>query len=396
MQDPTSNKQSSLALDGAEFLGILSAKKWILIFLTLVSGLIAFGIAWTLPNWYASTVTFVPPNNANSMISGMMGNVSSALKDLGLGKMNKGESYSYMVILNSRSLMDTLINSYDLASEYELPKEDREELYKEFLSNYEVELSPEGNYNVTILSKDKEKAAKMANDVVRIANNISRRMQKAEAETNRSYMDMRLKRTDSILQSIAQELGGFSSQSLVFSPLDQAQAISEALATLKASAMKQEIQVEILKNTYGEKDPSTMAAEKLLSEMQNQVFKAENKPGFAGNFALKDGLKVGAKYMKLYTEYEAMSKVKAFLMPMLEQAKLDEIREAPTMYVLDYAKPAFKKSRPKRLTIAAGTSLGVFVLSCLFLIVSNQIKKAIAIHSNRERIIIETQGNDAK
>ncbi len=392
MQDPIVQKHSSLALDGAEFLGIISAKKWILILLTLVSGLIAFGIAWTLPNWYASTVTFVPPNNANSMISGMMGNVSSALKDLGLGKMNKGESYSYMVILNSRSLMDTLINSYDLATEYELPKEDREELYKEFLSNYEVELSPEGNYNVTILSKDKEKAAKMANDVVRIANNISRRMQKAEAETNRSYMDMRLKRTDSILQSIAQELGKFSSNTLVFSPLDQAQAVSEALATLKASAMKQEIQVEILKNTYGEKDPSTMSAEKLLNEMKNQVDKAENKPGFAGNFALKDGLKVGAKYMKLYTEYEAMSKVKAFLMPMLEQAKLDEIREAPTMYVLDYAKPAFKKSRPKRLTIAAGTSIGVFVLSCLFLIVSTQLKKAVAIHTGREQIIAESQG----
>jgi capsule polysaccharide export protein KpsE/RkpR len=245
---------------------------------------------------------------------------------------------------------------------------------------------------VTILSKDKEKAAKMANDVVRIANNISRRMQKAEAETNRSYMDMRLKRTDSILQSIAQELGSFSSNTLVFSPLDQAQAVSEAIATLKASAMKQEIQLEILKNTYGEKDPSTMAAEKLLNEMQSQVYKAENKPGFAGNFALKDGLKVGAKYMKLYTEYEAMSKVKAFLMPMLEQAKLDEIREAPTMYVLDYAKPAFKKSRPKRLTIAAGTSLGVFVLSCLFLIVSTQLKKAVAIHSGREQIIAEHQG----
>ncbi|MFZ9977811.1 MAG: Wzz/FepE/Etk N-terminal domain-containing protein [Candidatus Kapaibacteriota bacterium] len=393
MQEPIFQKRPTLSLDGAEFLGILSSKKWILFFLTVLSGLIAFGIAWTLPNWYASTVTFVPPNNANSMISGMMGNVSSALKDLGLGKMNKGESYSYMVILNSRSLMDTIINSYDLATEYQLPKEDREELYKEFLSNYEIELSPEGNYNVTILSKDKEKAAKMANDIVNIANNISLRMQKAEAETNRAYMDMRLKRTDSILNAIAQELGRFSSQSLVFSPLDQAQAVSEALATLKASALKQEIQVELLKNTYGEKDPSTMAGEKLLTEMKEQVYKAENKPGFAGNFALRDGLKVGAKYMKLYTEYEAMSKVKAFLMPMLEQAKLDEIREAPTMYVLDYAKPAFKKSRPKRLTITAGTALGVFVLSCLFLIISNQMRKAIAI--NAERSQVEAGANEA-
>lgn len=78
---------------------------------------------------------------------------------------------------------------------------------------------------------------------------------------------------------------------------------------------------------------------------------------------------------------------------MLEQAKLDEIREAPTMYVLDYAKPAFKKSRPKRLTIAAGTALGVFVLSCLFLIISNQMRKAIAI--NAERSQVEAGANEA-
>ena len=46
------------------------------------------------------------------------------------------------------------------------------------------------------------------------------------------------------------------------------------------------------------------------------------------------------------------------------------------MYVLDYARPAIKKSRPKRLTIAAGTSIGVFVLCCLFLIIRTQMKKA--------------------
>lgn len=372
----TSVPDHKMGLDGAEFLAIIYRNTWLLAILTIGSGLIAFGIAWMMPNWYASTISFVPPNNANSMISGMMGNVSSALKDLGLGKMNKGESYSYLVILNSRSLMDTLISRYDLSTEYQIPFDNKEDLYKEFLSNFEVELSPEGNYNVTLFSKDAKKAALMANDIVPIANNISIRLQKAEAETNRSYMELRLVRTDSILKNIADQLGQYSSKTLVFSPLDQSQAVAEALGTLKSTILKQEIQVEILKNTYGDKDPSTIAGIRLLDEMKTQLDKAENNPGFAGNFALKDALKVGSKYMKLYTEYEAMSKVKAFLLPMLEQAKLDEIREAPTMYVLDYAKPAIKKSRPKRLTIAAGTSIGVFVLCCLFLIIRTQMKKA--------------------
>jgi capsule polysaccharide export protein KpsE/RkpR len=379
---------TGLGLDGAEFLSLLFTNKWKLLIITVLSGLIAFGIAWYMPNWYASTISFVPPNNANSMLSGLMGNVSSALKDLGLGKMNKGESYSYLVILNSRSLMDTLINRYQLAEEYQLPDSVRDDLYKEFLSNYEVELSPEGNYNVTIYSKDRNKAARMANDIVDIANNISLRLQKAEANTNRAYMELRLARTDSMLKSIADTLGKFSRESLVFSPVDQAQAISQSLATLKAAALKQEIQVEMLKNTYGEADPATISARNLLSDLRNQLEKAENQPGFAGNFALKDALSVGARYLKFYTEYEAMSKVKAFLMPMLEQARLDEIREAPTMYVLDKATPAVRKSRPKRLTIAIGSALGIFVLSCFWLIILHQARKA-----SRLKVIQNTYSN---
>ena len=243
----TSVPDHKMGLDGAEFLAIIYRNTWLLAIITIASGLIAFGCAWMMPNWYASTISFVPPNNANSMISGMMGNVSSALKDLGLGKMNKGESYSYLVILNSRSLMDTLISRYDVSTEYQIPIENKEDLYKEFLSNFEVELSPEGNYNITIYSKDPKKAALMANDIVPIANNISNRLQKAEDETNRSYMELRLLRTDSILKNIADQLGQYSSKTLVFSPLDQSQAVAEALGTLKSTILKQEIQVVILK-----------------------------------------------------------------------------------------------------------------------------------------------------
>ena len=84
----TSVPDHKMGLDGAEFLAIIYRNTWLLAIITIGSGLIAFGCAWMMPNWYASTISFVPPNNANSMISGMMGNVSSALKDLGLGKMN--------------------------------------------------------------------------------------------------------------------------------------------------------------------------------------------------------------------------------------------------------------------------------------------------------------------
>jgi len=357
-------------LSGIEFFALLLRHKLFILLTTILVGGSALGITFTLPNWYDATINFVPPNNPQSGISGMIGNVSSALKDIGFNKLGgkSSESYSYIVILQSRTFLDSLITRFELAKEYELPDSMRDEIRTILKQNMETSYLPDGNYTMTFSSKDRNKAAEMANVALTIANSISHNLQQQEASANRIYMEQRLKNTDEILNRIGDSLQRFSKKNLVFSPVDQAKALTSALAELKASVIKQEITLQTFKNSYGEEDPATKLQQKTLDDIRQQVYKAENEPGLAGNFSMRDAMDVGIPYMRLYTEFEAMSKVKGFLLPMLEQAKLDEFKQTPIMYVLDTAVAPNKKSRPKRTLIAGGAALGALLLSSLFVL----------------------------
>lgn len=368
--------QSSHRLETAGIVLLLWSHKLFVVlsvvFITAAAAIIAF----LLPQWYSATVNMVPPNNQSSGIGGLLGNVTSALKDIGLSKLSgsSNSGYTYMVILNSRSFQDSLIDRFELAKEYDMSGLPRELIRDEFKRNFEINFSPEGNYTLTATSKSPQKSADIANAAVAIANNIAARLQHEESSANRRYMEIRLRATDSSLASIGDSLNKFSRENMLFSPLDQAKALATSLAELKAAAIKQQIQADIARQTLGENDPETRRQRSIQAQIEAQIVKAENEPGFAGNFSMKDAMGVGVRYLKFYTEFEVLSKVKGFLLPMLEQARIDEARQIQTMFVVDAATPPDKKSRPKRGVIIAGAAVGSFVLAALFLIIRQWIR----------------------
>jgi uncharacterized protein involved in exopolysaccharide biosynthesis len=63
-----------------------------------------------------------------------------------------------------------------------------------------------------------------------------------------------------------------------------------------------------------------------------------------------------------------MLKVKAFLTPTLEQARLDQHRNTTSLLIVDEPVPAEKRDRPKRLLMAAGAAFGIDVLIIMVLL----------------------------
>jgi uncharacterized protein involved in exopolysaccharide biosynthesis len=108
--------------------------------------------------------------------------------------------------------------------------------------------------------------------------------------------------------------------------------------------------------------------------MDTKIENAENKPGFAGDFALRNATEIGISYMKIYTELETFAKVKAFLMPNLEEAKLKEIKNIKNLFIVDEAIPPNKKDRPKRSVIVAGSAIGTFSIIVIGILLINSFK----------------------
>jgi uncharacterized protein involved in exopolysaccharide biosynthesis len=146
------------------------------------------------------------------------------------------------------------------------------------------------------------------------------------------------------------------------------------LIDLKAELMKQEIILDLLTNKYGKDDPYTVMQAGVINQLKTQLSNAQNQPGFGGNFALNKAAEVGIEFMRLYAEFETMNKVKAFLIPMLEEARLNEIRQTQSLFIVDKAIPPDKKIKPKRSLIILGSAVGLFLLSVIFTLIFNSYK----------------------
>ena len=141
--------------DSFYFWALIFRNKWFVILFTIIATGISTSVAFYLPVWYKSTINVVPPKNPADG-DGMGSGISSALKDFGLTKLGgaKGESYSFSVILNSRTVIDSIIRIYNLHTVYDLPQTSMTKIREEFIANVDITIEKDGNYAISIWDTD--------------------------------------------------------------------------------------------------------------------------------------------------------------------------------------------------------------------------------------------------
>lgn len=367
MTDSTEKTENMMnnPYEGLDLLSKLFKHKWFIIITVIVSTAASIVIAFILPKEYKSTVNIVPPKMSHPMMESGASGISSALKSFGMSKLGgeASEGYDLLVILKSRTVVDSVIKAFDLTGHYEIEDSSMQETRLAFEENIDVALEKTGNYTVSVWDEDKNLAAEIANEYVNIVNHLIFKVYREEAETGEEYLKSRIISLDSSIIVVENRLNQLSGKTMMFSPEDQAQSASKALSELKANLMETEVLYELSKNSYGENDPYTLMQKELLNEIRKKVNEAETQPGFVGNFPLKSAAKVGAEYMRLIAEFETLTKVKSFLTPMYEKYKLDMNSVSKMFFVVDAAIPAEKKDRPKRSLIILGGFFGAFIVA---------------------------------
>lgn len=341
-------------------------------------------VAFFLPNEYSSTVNAVPPKRPQTGLESVVSGLSSALRDFGLtrlgGARTPSAGYDFLVVLQSRSLLDSLVERFDLVKVYEItdarsPDSARALARKELLDRYEIETDAAGNYLITITDRDRYRAAAMANAVVEIANNISRALDVRENQVFLAGIEQRLDAALARMDALADSLEAVSRKTLMYSPLEQAQAAASAIAEAKAQLLSQEIVLGVLQERYGEDDPATQQQQRVVESLRQKVLEAENRPGFVGNFSLREAPRAAYNYLRYYTELETMMKLKAAMIPTLEEVRTSLVRNSPSLYVLDPAVPPIKKSSPKRSLIVGGAFVASAILALFIALVMDTLRK---------------------
>ncbi len=88
-----------------------------------------------------------------------------------------------------------------------------------------------------------------------------------------------------------------------------------------------------------------------INALKEQISNIKNSTDLNDFLRLGNSPQIALSFIRLQRDVEIQTKIMTFLLPVYEQAKIEEKRETPTITVLDKPYVAEKKTKPKRLTM---------------------------------------------
>ncbi|KAA0230005.1 hypothetical protein EDS67_09395 [candidate division KSB1 bacterium] len=344
-----------------DYLYVLFKRRKVILLSILITGVLTAGIVLLMPNWYAATASVLPPKRPGGLLSMLEGGASSLFKNLaGLGVRLGGssEAYSYIAILQSRSAMERVVQKFDLVKVYESRKNSVEEAIRTLSENVEFDIATEGNITVTVYDKSPQRAADMANYFVELLNEISRQLGSTEARNNREFIEKRYRQNIDDLRSAEDSLKVFQQKYGIYALPEQTESAIKAAAELKSAQVQKQMEFDIAKRVFGAENPRAQALQLELAEMNRKLSEIKygtedwfNKSSLNFFVPFKDVPELGTEYIRRFRDFEIQNRLMEFLLPLYEQAKIDENKDTPVVLMLDKAVPPERKKRPHRTLI---------------------------------------------
>lgn len=353
--------------DGIGLLDLLigvGRHKKILIGTPLVTGTVALAISLLMTPMFTSTVTIMPPQQQQSSLSAIMGQLGGLASMAGGIAGVKSPADIYVGILESRTVADNLISRFDLKTRYK--KETLEETRKELATLRSFNGGKkDGMIAISATDEEPKFAAQLANAYVEELEKLNQTLALSEASQRRLFFEKQLNATKDQLADAEIALRTTQEKTGMIKPDAQVQAIITNAAQLKGTIAAKEVQLRSMRSFATNKNPEVIRAQEELSGLQSQLGKLEkDQKSNDGDFMVATSRipGVGVEYVRSVRNVKYYETIFELLSKQFELAKIDEARDSNTLQVLDRAIPAERKSKPQRtLIVLAGLISGVLI-----------------------------------
>jgi uncharacterized protein involved in exopolysaccharide biosynthesis len=329
-------------------------------------------LAFLIPLRFKSTARLMPPDNnqsgglamAAAALSGGAGGLGGIATDmLGL----KSSSDIFVGILSSRTVQDKLIQQFDLRKLYG----DRrmEDARKDLAEHTGVSVDRKSQIiTIIVTDHDPKRACAMGEAYVAELNRLVAELSTSSARRERIFLEERLKAVSQDLEAAEKEFSQFSSKNTAIDIKEQGKAMVEAAATLQGQYIAAQSELEGLKQIYTDNNVRVRSVSARIAELKRQLEKlggkgeqASQPSGQQADFLYPSIRKLpllGVTYADLYRRTRVQEAVFESLTKEYELAKVQEVKEIPTVKVLDPPNIPDKKSFPPRFVIMLlGTTL---------------------------------------
>lgn len=362
-------------------LGILRWKR-VIIVTTITGIIISVAVALLLPKEYITIASVRGSGggqgfNISSLMKGggLSSNFGSFLDLASSGR--SGETDYYMAILKSRTVLDSVVYKFKLKDRYETKTfEDARELLK---VNTEIERNaPAEIVSFGVYDKDPKTAYELTSYYVLLLNQIYSKLSSEAARNTRQHLEKRYNDALSELTSAEDTLRRFQEKYGVYDIYAQTEAAIKSAATLKSNIVLQEVEYAVKSGIFGETTPEINLLRKELEELNEkyaQLIKGSDKPkDLDVILPFKEVPSLGLAYYRLYRNVQVYNELVKVLLPLLEQSKIQELRETPNILVLDQPIIPEKKSKPKRMLIVLGGTLFFFLIGFLYAFMKENLR----------------------
>ena len=365
-------------IDIIDLLTALHAGRWLIIGGTLAICVLAGGLSFLLPKEYEATVQILPPREKKESFG-----FSSMLSSLPIPALRLGErgtpSDISLATIKSVTTRRRMVEKFGLMQRYEART--LTDAIEVLSDNTTAAMTEEGMLGVSVLDKDPQTAADMANYYIVLLDSTNKRFAHKTASDRLDFIRGILQEEDKKLDDKMKLLEEFQSEHNAISIDDQARAVILTATSMQTAAMELEMKRQQLLDSG--LSPNHDKVKKLEREiLMRQVTLAFLRDGrkTADNTMLQNEslqleldenlflpLKQIPSVAQEYANLEKDVLVQTSLLLVLLQQEAQTLIEAKdatsTVQILDPATPPEIKAKPQRVLI-------VFLAGLLSLIAS--------------------------
>lgn len=351
-----------------DYLIVVLKRKKMILGVTLAFAVITAVISLIMPKIYRAEARILPPEQNSSMTSQLISQFAGGLSGIAGGIIGAGTSSDlYAGMLRSRTIKDRIIERFDLMNLYDV--EYPEDARKELDGNTDIVSDKKSNFIVvSVEDHEPKRAADMANAFIEELKNLAKGLAISEAAQRRLFFEEQLKDAKEALIKAEDAMQGFQERTGALKMEDQAKAVIEGIADLRARIALTEVEIRVMKSFSTENNPDLQKAEEALKGMKAELKKLEEKGAGSGHDTLMPTGKmpeVGTEYIRKLRELKYHETLYELLAKQYEIAKIDEAKDAVLIQVIDKAIPPKKRARPKRTLMVITATLTGFFLAVL-------------------------------
>lgn len=319
----------------------------------IATGAIGYGASYLITPIYTARTSIISPQQQQNSASAALASLGALAGLSGAGSALKSPADQYISIMQSVTVSNKIIDQFKLMNLYE--SKFRIDAQQRLHENVRISAGKKDNLiTVEVDDKSPALAAEIANAYVAELRQVTNNLALTEAQQRRLFFEQQLLKAKDALR-VAQvnlQKTGFTAGALKSEP----KSAAEAYARAKAAVAATEVRLGALRRTMTDSAPEVQQLVASLAALRAQLAQLE-EPLQANS---------SQDYVSSYREFKYQEALFDIYAKQFELAKMDEAREGTLVQVLDPATAPERRSKPKRLMIAAGSALIAALLVSIF------------------------------